>query len=535
MNTHIKYFLLASCLINGYPLLANTITGSNASSSSTQALQQSTRISGKIVDKNGEAIIGANVIEKGTSNGTITNIDGRFELTVQKKTIVVSYIGYMTKEVTVNSRNMTITLEEDSKALEEVVIVGFGTQKKVNLTGSVSSVDQEKLAGVPATNVTSMLQGKLPGVAITQTSGLPGRENTSICIRGVGTMNNAAPMVLVDGLEASMDDVNPNDIESVSVLKDAAAASIYGTRAANGVILVTTKRGKSGKPTLTYNGYVGFQQAIHLPEHLSSAEYAELYNEGLKNEGASPAYSAEDIEKYRNGSDPYNYPNTDWMDALLQGSGFTHNHNLSINGGTEATRYAVSLGYYNQEGLTKNTDYDRYNREMEAHLAKALVEVGKQADEWAAEFAAKKYVYVQEHPDMPHYFVGCGNQWGATYSYGMCYWEEQLWIRTRSVSCPEFFHGMFEIVDAQTPVTLFMGEDEQRPLAERVKNFLPKVCRNFTVIDTKDYALDGISPEFRGSVSHLVMRAVNARVDVHMEKEFCHPLDIRRYYRQFDY
>lgn len=180
-------------------------------------------------------------------------------------------------------------------------------------------------------------------------------------------------------------------------------------------------------------------------------------------------------------------------------------------------------------------EYDRYNREMEAYLAKALVEVGKQADEWAAEFAAKKYAYVQMHPDMPHYFVGCGNQWGATYSYGMCYWEEQLWIRTRSVSCPEFFHGMFEIVDAQTPVTLFMGEDEQRPLAERVKNFLPKVCRNFTVIDTKDYALDGISPEFRGSVSHLVMRAVNARVDVHMEKEFCHPLDIRRYYRQFDY
>lgn len=136
MNTHIKYFLLASCIINGYPLLATTNTGSNASSSSIQALQQSTRISGKIVDKNGEPIIGANVLEKGTTNGTITNIDGRFELTVQKKAIVVSYIGYITKEVTVSGRNMTITLEEDSKALEEVVIVGFGTQKKVNLTGS---------------------------------------------------------------------------------------------------------------------------------------------------------------------------------------------------------------------------------------------------------------------------------------------------------------------------------------------------------------------------------------------------------------
>ena len=180
-------------------------------------------------------------------------------------------------------------------------------------------------------------------------------------------------------------------------------------------------------------------------------------------------------------------------------------------------------------------DYERYNAEMEAHLAKALVETGRRADAWAAKFAAEKYAYAKQHPDMPHYFVGCGNQWGATYSYGMCYWEEQLWIRTRAVSAPEFFHGMFEVVDAETPVTLFMGEDEQRPLAERVKNFLPKVCRRYTVIDTKDYALEGISEEFRGSVSHLVMRAVNARVDVHMEKEFCHPLDIRRYYRQFEY
>ena len=180
-------------------------------------------------------------------------------------------------------------------------------------------------------------------------------------------------------------------------------------------------------------------------------------------------------------------------------------------------------------------EYERYNREMDAHLADALVSAAKQADAWAEKYAAEKYAYIQKHPEMPHYFVGCGNQWGATYSYGMCYWEEQLWIRTRTVSCPEFFHGMFEIVDAQTPVTLFMGEDEQRPLAERVAAFLPKVCRNYVIIDTKDYPLEGISPEFRGSISHLVMRAVNSRVDVHLEKELCHPMDIRRYYRQFEY
>lgn len=180
-------------------------------------------------------------------------------------------------------------------------------------------------------------------------------------------------------------------------------------------------------------------------------------------------------------------------------------------------------------------DYDRYNAEMEVHLAKALVETEKKADAFGAAFAAEKYEYAKQHPDMPHYFVGSGNQWGATYSYAMCYWEEQLWIRTKSITCQEFFHGMFEIVDAETPITVFMGEDEQRPLAERVANFLPKVCRNYTIIDTKDYELEGISEEFRGSISHLVMHAVNNRVDAHMEQEFCHPMMIRRYYRQFEY
>jgi len=181
------------------------------------------------------------------------------------------------------------------------------------------------------------------------------------------------------------------------------------------------------------------------------------------------------------------------------------------------------------------SDYEIYNAEMEAHLPEGLAAIEVQADSWAAEYARKKY---QEHrlsPDKPHYFVGAGTQWGATYSYAMCYWEEQMWIRTRAVHAAEFFHGMFEVVDAETPVTLFIGEDGQRGLAERVARFLPKVCRNYTVIDSKDYDLPGIREEFRGAVSHLILRAVNNRVDVHMEKEFCHPLEIRRYYRQFEY
>ncbi|RDU23840.1 SIS domain-containing protein [Anaerosacchariphilus polymeriproducens] len=192
---------------------------------------------------------------------------------------------------------------------------------------------------------------------------------------------------------------------------------------------------------------------------------------------------------------------------------------------------ANRLMYHNGEF----PEYDEYNLEMEKFLPQALVEVEKEVDQWAADYAKEKYRYCKEHPDMPHYFIGAGNHWGATYSYAMCYWEEQLWIRTKSITSAEFFHGMLEIIEAETPVTLFIGEDEQRPLSERVASFLSKVCKNYTVIDTKDYKLEGIRPEFRSSISHLVMHAVNNRVDAHMEDEFKHPMVIRRYYRQFDY
>lgn len=180
-------------------------------------------------------------------------------------------------------------------------------------------------------------------------------------------------------------------------------------------------------------------------------------------------------------------------------------------------------------------EYDEYNRQLEANLANALIDVEKSVDDWAYEYAKNKVDFLNTHKDLPHYFIGSGNQYGATYSYAMCYWEEQMWIRTKSISCQEFFHGMQEIIVADTPVTLFIGEDEQRPLAERVARFLPKVNANYTIIDTKEYPLKGISERFRGSISHLVMRAVNARVDSYMELFLRHPLSIRRYYRQFDY
>lgn len=174
-------------------------------------------------------------------------------------------------------------------------------------------------------------------------------------------------------------------------------------------------------------------------------------------------------------------------------------------------------------------DYEDMYREFDAHLAEALVEVEKKAEPFAIEFAKKHC------EDALHYFVGAGNQWGATYSYAMCYWEEQLWIKTKSITSGEFFHGMFEIVTKNTPVTIYVGEDAQRPLSERVVNFIPRICANYTVIDTKDYELKGISPKYRGHISHHVMHAVNNRIDVHMEIETRHPMEIRRYYRKLDY
>ena len=328
------------------------------------AQQTTKKITGTILDAAGLSVIGANVVEKGTTNGTITDIDGNFSLEVAANaTLVVSYIGYNSQEVPVAGKTkLDVVLTEDSQMLNEVVVVGFGTQKKVNVTGAVAMVSSDELEGIPASNMTSMLQGKLPGVNITQSTGQPGAEGTSIRIRGIGTMNNASPMVIVDGLEGDMNDLNPADIESVSVLKDAAAAAIYGTRAANGVILITTKRGSNdGGVNVSYNGYFGVQDMINVQQPLNSYDFAMLTNEAYRNQGGTPTYSEKDLQLFKDGTSPDTHPNTDWIGLLMSESGFVHNHNISLSGGSKSNRYAISLGYYDQGGLIKNTDYDRYN------------------------------------------------------------------------------------------------------------------------------------------------------------------------------
>ena len=320
-------------------------------------------LKGNVVDKTGEPVIGANVVIKGTTTGVVTDFDGNFTIDVTTGTILtITYIGYNPMDITVNGqKTLTVTMSENAEALEELVVVGYGTQAKVNLTGAVSTISKEDLVNRPVTNVSSALQGLTPGVTITSGTGQPGNDASTIRVRGVGTLNNANPYILVDGIETgTFNSIDPNDIESISVLKDAASAAIYGSKAANGVILVTTKRGKKGKTTVSYNGNVSFSDVTTLIDRLSSYDYARLYNQLLTQSGASPRFTEEDLQLFRDGTDPYGHPNTVWTDYIYQ-TGFMHKHNLNVSGGSDDVKYMASGGFLGQEGTLKNSDRQQFN------------------------------------------------------------------------------------------------------------------------------------------------------------------------------
>lgn len=334
----------------------------------TVGQQQRRLLTGVVVDERGEPVIGANVMEKGTSNGVITDIDGNFSISVASRSLLqVTYIGYINHETTVNNqKNIQIVLKEDSQSLEEVVVVGYGTMKKINLTGAIGNVKSDRIANKPITSLATALAGEAAGVTVTQDSGQPGAGQGSIRIRGVGTWEDASPLVLVDGISMSINDVIPSEVESVTVLKDAASASIYGSRAANGVILVTTKQGQKGKIRLSYDGNVGVQFATRLPEMADSWEYAEMYNQAMTNEGRSSSLFPQDrIERMRAGGDPDKLEgNTNWYKALLKTGSFQHIHQVSASGGNELFSYMGSLGYSGQDGIIPSTSYERYNARL---------------------------------------------------------------------------------------------------------------------------------------------------------------------------
>lgn len=349
--------------------------------------QQAKNITGTIVDVNGDPIIGANIVVKGTTNGTITDIDGHFTIEADSKSVLsISYIGYLTKDVVVgNLQNISVVLLEDTKTLEEVVVIGFGTQKKVNLTGSVSTVASKALESRPVTNVSQALQGLVPGLNFSYAgSGNGGELNNDmkLNIRGggtIGTGSTSSPLILIDGMEGDMNALNPQDIENVSVLKDAAASSIYGSRAPFGVILITTKKGTAGKISVNYNNNFRWSSAINTPDIADSYTYAQYFNRAAENMGETGRFTPEWLERikgYQDGTflpttvpDPNNptrwdwqgNSNNDWYDIYFNNAAFSQEHAVSTNGGSEKYQFYVSANYLNQSGLI-NFNTDRMQR-----------------------------------------------------------------------------------------------------------------------------------------------------------------------------
>lgn len=329
-------------------------------------------ITGVVMDERGDPVIGANIVEKGTTNGITTDIDGRFVLIVQPQAVLqISYIGYLTEEISVrNQTTLTITLREDLQNLEEIVVVGYGVQKKENLTGSISAVMGSDLMKRPVGQTSMALQGIAPGVTIKQSSGQPGQDGGTIRIRGEGTLNDSNPLVLVDGVAMDLNSVDPNVIESISVLKDAASASIYGSRAANGVILVTTKRASGNEFSVSYNGYAGWQTPTDLPDKVGAVDHMVMLNEAYTNVGRTPLYTPEYIQEYREKgpTDRDHYPDVDWHKVVYKNYAFQQNHFFTLNGGTEKMRMLAAIGYYDQQGITPNTNYDRITVRLNSNM-----------------------------------------------------------------------------------------------------------------------------------------------------------------------
>lgn len=346
---------------------------------STQVFAQGNQVKGTVSDQNGEPLIGVSVKVKGSDKGTVTDLDGHFAIDCpQGSTLVYSYVGFKTYESKASGSNVKITLEDDMQALDELVVVGYGTQRKVDLSGSVSAISGDKLASVPATDAISALQGQLPGVTITRSSGQPGSESSNIRVRGFSSANSTSTLVLIDGVEGDLSLLNADDIDNISVLKDAAASAIYGARAAAGVVLVTTKKGQAGKPKINYNGYFAVNTPGNMPERLPAWEEQEMINLSRLNANGKVEQNAEWSSWV--GNPNFNYrPNnsngrwdlfeaTNWVDEGTRDHTTQQNHSLSVSGGSNELNYRVSANYYAKNGLLRygSDNNERWN--MSARL-----------------------------------------------------------------------------------------------------------------------------------------------------------------------
>ena len=320
-------------------------------------------VNGVVIDATGLPLPGVSVTVKGSATGTTTDLNGHFTLNAPRSaTLVLSYIGMITQEVKVNSRSMiNVTLQEDINSLDEVVVVGYGTQKKIHLTGSIASVSSKELLKSTTSNVSQALVGKLPGLISQQATGAPGADDVSLLVRGHSTYNGGdGPLILVDGVERSMAYINPNEVESVTILKDAASCAVYGMKAAAGVILVTTKRGTEGKTAINYKGSLTFSHATTLPKFMNGTHYMQWYNYARRMDGEKAYFTDEEIAMTTNGDPTDGFENTDWQEPIYRTT-LMHQHNLSISGGNEKTRYFLSGGFMKQNGFIKGFELERGN------------------------------------------------------------------------------------------------------------------------------------------------------------------------------
>ena len=335
-----------------------------------QNVQQAGVVKGQVTDKNGDGVIGATVKVKDAQAGTVTDYNGNFSLNVQKAgTLVVSYIGYLTKEIAFTlGQTLNITIEEDATALDEVVVVGYGVQKKSDVTGSVTSINKDRLSKLPVTNVLQAVQGAAAGVTISQGSSIPG-DAPSALIRGRNSINaGTGPYIVVDGIPisksgGSLNDINPGDIESMEILKDASATAIYGTNGANGVILITTKHGKEGKPSVSYNGYIGFENFAHKMDYCNGAQITQRYKDYVAQNPGETMYN--DFVKNQNEAEAQAAGReTDWLYDMVSQTGIIQDHNVTVNGGAEKIKYFISGDYMSQKGVLKGFNYKRYSLRM---------------------------------------------------------------------------------------------------------------------------------------------------------------------------
>lgn len=347
-------------------------------------------IKGRVIDETlKEAVPGANVSVKGTTIGTITNYDGNYSIVVpsKKSVLVISFMGYITQEIVVGDRKtINVNLKEDAQSLDEVVVIAYGNQDKGLVTSAISSISNKELIKSPVASVTNVLAGAMPGVSSIQSSGQPGKDAADIYVRGSGSLNNSMskPLILVDGVEREFSQIDPNEIESISVLKDASSTAVFGVRGANGVVLVTTRRGKSGKPQISVSTSLGLQQPISLVEQTGSYEFARFWNMKQNMDGITDKklyFTPEQVEAYRTGSDPIMYPSMDWKKYIFNDVYLQSKNNINISGGSDDVKYFISIGYLYQNGLLKelpgqkydnNYRYDRYNyrANIDANLTK---------------------------------------------------------------------------------------------------------------------------------------------------------------------